>query len=63
MLAATLCVFVRAPNLGRVKSRLAASVGEPAALAGHIRLVEHLLDRHGTGRQQTVNAEKHHLRR
>jgi rSAM/selenodomain-associated transferase 1 len=44
MLAATLCVFVRAPNLGQVKSRLAASVGEPAALAGHIRLVEHLLD-------------------
>lgn len=42
--AATLCVFVRAPNLGRVKSRLAASIGEPEALAVHIRLVVHLLD-------------------
>ncbi len=40
----TLCLFVRAPNLGGVKSRLAASIGEAAALAAYIELVEHLLD-------------------
>lgn len=40
----TLCLFVRAPNLGEVKSRLAASIGESAALAAHIELVDHLLD-------------------
>lgn len=39
----TLCLFVRAPNLGEVKSRLAASIGEPAALAAHVALVDHLL--------------------
>lgn len=40
----TLCLFVRAPNLGEVKSRLAANIGKPAALAAHIELVDHLLD-------------------
>lgn len=38
-----LCVFARAPVLGQVKSRLAAATGEPAALAAHVRLVEHTL--------------------
>lgn len=39
-----LCLFVRAPNFGEVKSRLAASIGETAALAAHVELVDHLLD-------------------
>lgn len=42
-----LCVFLRAPNLGQVKSRLAATIGEAQALAAHIRLVDHLLDQLG----------------
>jgi rSAM/selenodomain-associated transferase 1 len=40
-----LCIFARAPELGRVKSRLAASVGDAAALAAHGRLVEDTLAR------------------
>ena len=38
-----LCVFARAPVLGQVKSRLAVTIGEPATLDAHIRLVEHTL--------------------
>ncbi|MEM1433101.1 MAG: TIGR04282 family arsenosugar biosynthesis glycosyltransferase [Pseudomonadota bacterium] len=38
-----LCVFLRAPELGRVKTRLAGEIGDRAALAAYERLVEHLL--------------------
>lgn len=34
-------VFVRAPEAGRVKTRLAAEIGEPAALRVYRRLAEH----------------------
>ena len=40
-----LCIFVRAPQFGRVKRRLAAEVGARAALAAHIELVEGTLER------------------
>lgn len=36
-------MFARAPVPGQVKSRLAAVIGEQAALEAHIRLVEHTL--------------------
>ncbi len=38
-------VFVRVPELGRVKTRLAAGVGEAAALEVYRRLAEHTLER------------------
>ncbi|HEU0079716.1 MAG TPA: TIGR04282 family arsenosugar biosynthesis glycosyltransferase [Longimicrobiaceae bacterium] len=34
-------VFVRAPQAGRVKTRLAAAIGEAAALRVYVRLAEH----------------------
>ena len=40
-----LCIFARAPVRGRVKSRLAAEIGDDAALAAHVELVEHALAR------------------
>jgi rSAM/selenodomain-associated transferase 1 len=40
-----LCVFARAPDLGRVKRRLAAELGDLVALDAHIRLVEDTLTR------------------
>jgi hypothetical protein len=43
--AAVLCVFARAPALGRVKRRLARSLGPEAALSAHQRLVEDTLGR------------------
>jgi hypothetical protein len=36
-------VFVRAPEAGRVKTRLAAGIGAPAALRVYVRLAEHAL--------------------
>jgi hypothetical protein len=36
-------VFVRAPQAGRVKTRLAAGIGAPAALRVYVRLAEHAL--------------------
>jgi len=36
-------VFVRAPELGRVKTRLAAALGDPGALRVYRRLAEHTL--------------------
>jgi len=42
---ATLCVFARAPVAGRVKSRLAETLGTGAALAAHVQLVEDTLAR------------------
>jgi rSAM/selenodomain-associated transferase 1 len=36
-------IFVRAPELGRVKTRLAAEIGAPAALRAYRRLAEHAL--------------------
>ena len=42
--AGRLCIFARAPRLGRVKTRLAASIGPEAALAAHQTLVERCLD-------------------
>lgn len=38
---AAILVFVRAPELGRVKTRLAAELGDAAALAVYRRLAEH----------------------
>jgi rSAM/selenodomain-associated transferase 1 len=38
-----LLVFVRAPELGRVKTRLAAAIGDGAALRVYRRLAEHTL--------------------
>jgi uncharacterized protein len=40
-----LCIFARAPVLARVKTRLAAALGDHAALAAHVTLVESSLDR------------------
>ena len=40
-----LCVFARAPVLGGVKRRLAADIGDAAALAAHIQLTEDTLKR------------------
>lgn len=40
-----LCVFARSPELGRVKRRLAAELGDERALAAHVRLVEETLAR------------------
>ena len=39
-----LCVFVKAPSLGRVKTRLAAQIGARAALDAYTTLVERLLE-------------------
>ncbi|MFE8072015.1 TIGR04282 family arsenosugar biosynthesis glycosyltransferase [Marinobacteraceae bacterium S3BR75-40.1] len=42
--------FAKWPEKGRVKTRLAASIGDEKALAAHIRLTEHVLDNlHATG--------------
>lgn len=42
--------FAKWPELGRVKTRLAASIGEESALEAHLRLTGHVLDNlHGTG--------------
>lgn len=43
--SARLCIFARAPVLGGVKSRLAASIGEQAALDVYLRLTEDTLSR------------------
>ena len=43
-----LCVFARAPNRGRVKTRLAAGSDQTVALAAHIELVEGTLKRCST---------------
>lgn len=40
---AAILVFVRAPERGRVKTRLAASIGDDAALRIYRRLAEHVL--------------------
>lgn len=40
-----LCLFLRRPELGRVKTRLARTLGDVAALAAYQRLVEHQLIR------------------
>jgi uncharacterized protein len=42
---ATLCLFARVPHRGRVKRRLAESLGDAAALAAHCHLVEDSLER------------------
>ncbi|MFK7912694.1 MAG: TIGR04282 family arsenosugar biosynthesis glycosyltransferase [Pseudomonadales bacterium] len=43
--AARLCIFVREPRLGTVKTRLASTMGAVAALAAYERLVDHLVAR------------------
>ncbi len=40
-----LCLFVRTPRLGRVKTRLAANIGEQGALQAYLSLVAHTLRR------------------
>jgi uncharacterized protein len=42
-----LCIFARVPIHGRVKTRLAATLGAGAALAAHVALVEDTLQRLG----------------
>ena len=42
---ARLCVFAKAPELGRVKTRLARHLGDAAACRAHARLVMHVVDR------------------
>lgn len=44
-MTARLCIFTRVPVLGRVKSRLAAELGQAAALRAHEMLVEDTLGR------------------
>jgi rSAM/selenodomain-associated transferase 1 len=39
-----LCIFARVPVVGQVKRRLAADIGDEAALAAHVHLVERALD-------------------
>ncbi|MEP6664309.1 MAG: TIGR04282 family arsenosugar biosynthesis glycosyltransferase [Verrucomicrobiota bacterium] len=39
-----LVIFVKAPRLGQVKSRLAAGIGESAACAAYKRMVEQLME-------------------
>ncbi len=39
-----LVIFARAPRAGRVKTRLAAAIGEAAALAAYRRLLSHTLE-------------------
>lgn len=38
-----LVIFLKAPRIGSVKTRLAASIGNEAALAAYKRMAEHLL--------------------
>jgi uncharacterized protein len=45
---AVLCIFARVPIRGRVKTRLAASLGADAAFAAHVALVEDTLERLGS---------------
>lgn len=45
--APVLCLFTRAPVLGAVKRRLAADIGDAAALDAHCRLLRHALDQLG----------------
>ncbi len=40
-----LCVFARTPELGQVKQRLAATLGQAGALAAHEELLRNTLDR------------------
>lgn len=40
-----LCIFARAPERGRVKTRIARALGEATALAAHERLVSNTLQR------------------
>ncbi len=53
----TLCVFVRAPNLGQVKSRLAAGSSEALALAAHVALMDRLVAQ--IGQWQSTNAKRY----
>nr|MBA2482711.1 glycosyltransferase [Planctomycetota bacterium] len=41
MVTPTLAIFARAPVLGQVKTRLARSIGDDAALAVYLHLVQH----------------------
>lgn len=50
----TLCIFARTPELGRVKQRLAAELGDAQALAAHERLLKRtILHTLGTSRYET----------
>jgi len=53
-------VFVRAPELGRVKTRLAAAIGDPAALRVYRRLAEHTLREAAALAGQGVQVRVHH---
>lgn len=51
MTRARLVVFAREPALGRVKTRLAAGIGEAEALAFYRQTLETILDRLSAGRE------------
>ncbi len=53
-------VFVRAPELGRVKTRLAAAIGNPAALRVYRRLAEHTLREAAALADEGVQLRVHH---
>jgi len=50
-----LCIFTRAPQRGRVKTRLAQDLGESGALAAHIELVEGTLSRCAAGSDYRID--------
>jgi rSAM/selenodomain-associated transferase 1 len=53
-------VFVRAPERGRVKTRLAAAIGDEAALRIYRRLAEHTLRGAGALAVDSVRVRVHH---
>lgn len=53
-------VFVRAPELGRVKTRLAAAIGDQAALRVYRRLAEHTLREAAALAGEGVQVRVHH---
>lgn len=53
-------VFVRAPELGRVKTRLAAAIGDAAALRVYRRLAEHTLREAAALAGEGVQVRVHH---
>lgn len=53
-------VFVRAPQPGRVKTRLAASIGDQAALGIYRRLAEHTLREAAAVADEDVAVRVHH---
>lgn len=53
-------VFVRAPERGRVKTRLAAAIGDEAALRVYVRLAEHTMAEAAALAGEGVQVRVHH---